>query len=87
MSKRRFPIKVRQPRGIVIRSVKITFNGKTIKVRKVGGRFRAVIDLRGLAKGRFTIVIKVTTKAGDHLTGKRKYRTCAKRRSGNRHRL
>ena len=87
ISKRRFPIRLREPRGIKIRRAKITFNGKAMKVRKRAGRFRALIDLRGLAKGRFTIVIRVTTTAGDNVTGKRKYRTCAKRRRGGGGRL
>ena len=87
VSKRRFPIRLREPRGIKIRRARITFNGKAVRVTKRAGRFRARIDLRGLAKGRFTIVIRITTTAGDKITGKREYRTCAKRRAGSRGRI
>ena len=77
VSRRSFPIRLRAPRGLRIKRAKISLNGKAVAVRKQGGRFRAGIDLRGLAKGRFTIVIRIATSDGKTFKGKRTYHTCA----------
>ena len=84
VSRRRFPIRLREPRGIHIRKARVTLNGKPARVRKSGGRFRATIDLRGLTKGSFTIAIRITTTDGRTVNGKRRYHTCEKRRTGRR---
>ena len=41
-------------------------------------RFRAFIDLRGRAKGAYTVKLKVTTSSGQTLTATRTYRTCSR---------
>jgi hypothetical protein len=45
-----------------------------------GKRFTAVIDLRGLPRGRAKVRIVATTTSGRRLSGKRVYRTCADKR-------
>ena len=88
MSRRNFVIRLRQPTGVRIRRTRVLVNGKRTRIRKVAGRFRARVDLRGLPKGRFTVKLRVTTRDGRTLKGTRRYRTCAdKRRAGKRRRL
>jgi hypothetical protein len=65
----------------------VSLNGKAVAVRKQGGRFRARIDLRGLAKGRFTIAIRVATSDGKTFKGKRAYHTCAPKHGAKKPRL
>jgi hypothetical protein len=79
LSRRRFPLRVKQPPGVTIAKVSITLNNKRLKVRKADGRFRTVVDLRGLPKGRFTVKIVVTTRSGKTIRGARRYKTCTKR--------
>ena len=82
VSRRRFAVHVRRPAGVTIATVRLTLNGKSLKVRKSQGRFAATVDLRGLKKGTYALGIRVTTASGKTLKGKRRYRTCAKRRRG-----
>jgi hypothetical protein len=49
-----------------------TFSRKSFR----GRRHAAVVDLRGLPKGRFTVRIVVTGTDGRVLRGSRRYRTC-----------
>jgi hypothetical protein len=86
ISRRKFTIMIRRPKGDAIKKAVVFVNGKKAKVRK-GKRFTAVVDLRGLPKGRFTVRIKVTTVKGHTIQGSRKYKTCAtKRGRAHRHR-
>jgi len=45
-------------------------------------RFTALVDLRGLPKGRYTTRILVVTVGGQILVGTRKYRTCTRKLKG-----
>jgi hypothetical protein len=85
VSKRRFRIRLRSRKKDPLRSAVIRFNrrklsAKRIKVRRTVTTFTAIIDLRGLPKGRYTVDITAKTKSGKTLFGKRVYRTCVKRR-------
>jgi hypothetical protein len=83
-SRRRFPIRLKEPPGDALKSATITLGRKRLRVVKSGGRLRSVVDLRGLARGRYTLKIVARTHRGRTLTGTRKYRTCGKkRRIGN----
>jgi plastocyanin len=79
-SQRNFRIRVRQPRGVTIRSAEVSVNGKPVEVKKlvIDGKLRhtAQVDLRGLGKGVYTIDIKATTDKGKTLRGTRTYQTC-----------
>ena len=83
MSRRRFVVHVKRPAGVTIATVKLTLNGKAVKVRRKAGRFSATVDLRGLKKGTYTLAIRVTTASGKTLKGNRRYHTCANRRRGS----
>jgi hypothetical protein len=80
VSRRRFAIRLRQPRGVTIRSARVLVNGRTTTARRQAGRFVATVNLRGLGRGRFTVQITVTTASGKTLKASRRYRTCAPRR-------
>jgi hypothetical protein len=79
-SRRRFGIRLRAPEGQRLRSAKVYVNGKRVKVRRSGGRLRALVDLRGLKKGRYTVKIVATTAQGRRVVSKRRYRTCTPKR-------
>jgi plastocyanin len=80
-SQRRFTIRLRGLQRVGVRSARADFNGKQIPVRRevVDGlrRHTALIDMRGLPSGAYTVAISVTTKSGRVLRGTRTYRTCA----------
>ncbi len=80
ISRRKFPIRLRQPKGVRIRSVKVIVRGKRVKTRKIKGRYRATVNLRGLSKGRFTVRITITTSSKRKIVAQRRYRTCIPRR-------
>ena len=76
VSRRNFPIRLKEPRGIKIKTAKVKVNGRKVGVRQSGGRWRAQVDLRGLPKGRFVVSIEIKTKDGRTLKGERAYLTC-----------
>jgi len=79
-SQRNFRIRVRQPRGVKIKSASVSVNGTPVKVRQfvVDGKLRHVaqVDLRGLGKGTYKVDITATTDKGKKLRGTRTYQTC-----------
>ncbi len=80
-SRRRFPIRLKEPPGDAIAATpkpKVTRNGTRIPVVFRAGRWRSVIDLRGLPRGRYTFKITATTVRGRTITGSRTYRTCGR---------
>jgi hypothetical protein len=80
-SRRKFTIHLRKPpRGDRIKSARVTINGKRQKVLR-GKRVRAIVNLRGLPKGTFRVLITVKTKKGRTLRSARTYRTCRPGRS------
>ena len=81
MSRRSFKIRLKEPKGDALRSAEVFLNGKRIQVR-TGKRLTAPINLKGLPKGRYTVKIVAKTVLGKTIQGKRKYRTCAKKRRG-----
>ena len=79
-SRRRFPIRLREPRGDAIKSAVITLNAKRLRVRRVAGRLTTTVDLRGLPRGRYRVKIVAKTYRGQTIQGSRRYRTCGTRR-------
>ena len=83
-SRRAFPIRLKEPLGDALKNAKITLGSKRLRVVRSGGRLRSVVDLRGLARGRYTLKIVAKTVRGRTISGTRKYRTCGKKkRIGN----
>ncbi len=81
LSRRSFKIRLREPSGDALKTASVYLNGKRIEVRK-GERLTAPINLKGLPKGRYTVKIVAKTVLGKTIQGKRKYRTCAKKKRG-----
>ena len=79
-SRRVFPIRLRVPVGVQVRSAAVRVNGRPVRVLVRGGRLTARIDLRGRPKGRQIVRITLITTTGVRLTGVRPYRTCDDRR-------
>jgi len=82
ISKRAFKIRIRERRGRKYESALVFVNGKRVIARK-GKRVTAVVNLRGLPKGKFTVKITVITTRGEIISGTRKYHTCTKKRRGS----
>jgi hypothetical protein len=82
-SQRRFRIRIRQPGGARIASARVSVNGKPVGVSRlvIDGRLRhtAVVDLRGLGKGTYTVNIVARTRTEQQLRGARTYRTCVEK--------
>jgi hypothetical protein len=79
-SRRRFAIRLRQPRRGRIRRATVFVDGRRVRVLS-GRRLRAMVDLRGLPKGRFAVRVVVTTSSGRNLVQRRSYSTCGPQRS------
>jgi ABC-2 type transport system ATP-binding protein len=81
LSRRRFEIRVKRGRGKArLRSARVTVAGRRVKVRRRGGRLRAVVDLRGRQKQRVRVRIVARTRSGKTLRDTRVYRTCTPKR-------
>jgi ABC-2 type transport system ATP-binding protein len=80
-SRRRFEIRVKRGRGKArLRSARVYVAGKRVKVRRRGGRLRAVVDLRGRTKQHVRVRIVARTRGGKVVRDTRTYRTCTPRR-------
>jgi hypothetical protein len=79
---RTFPVRLLEPKGIIIKSVTLRRDGRKVTIRKRQGRWRADVVLRRVIKGRFTIELVILTTDGRTATGKRTYRTCGGTRVG-----
>ena len=80
-SRRAIRIRIREPRrGARLRSATVRVNGRPVRTVR-GKRIRALIDLRGLPRGRYTVRIIATTTSGRRFSASRTYRTCAPKRA------
>jgi hypothetical protein len=82
LSRRSFRIRLKQPPGDALATATVSVDGRRIATRQ-GDRITAPIDLRGLPRGRYTVRLRATTVLGRTISGTRRYRTCAPRRSGS----
>jgi hypothetical protein len=78
VSARRFEIHLAEPVNDPFKSVRITLRGTRIRTAHRGDYIDAIVDLKGLPLGAFTIKVLATTVLGVELTGSRTYHTCAK---------
>jgi hypothetical protein len=97
-SRRAFPIKVRQFRGLRYSFAIVAVNGRRVpvyvyttrrlKLTRIGAvylnrkRFRAFVDLRGLVRGTYRVRVTAVTTDGQVLVATRRYRTCSRRLTG-----
>ncbi len=80
-SRRHFRIRIKRPRGVRFTKVTVLLNKKLISVRR-GKRLTAVVNLRGLPRGRFTLRVVATTSRGKKFSATRHYVTCVSSRGG-----
>jgi hypothetical protein len=67
-----FKLRIREPKGIKIKSAKVLVDGKPVRIRNR----TATIDVRKLHRHTFTVTIRITTTDKRTLTGKRTYKVC-----------
>ncbi|HEX8103164.1 MAG TPA: TIM-barrel domain-containing protein [Solirubrobacteraceae bacterium] len=80
-SKRVFWIRLREPRGRdrLVRA-RVTVNGRRVRVKRIRGRLRAKVDLRGRPREESVVRIVARTKQGRTLRGTRRYHPCVSKR-------
>lgn len=79
-SRRRFKIHIRNPKGQRVVSARVYVNGKRTRVLRRHRSLHAVVDLRRLRKGRYTVKIVALTSQGRQVVSQRRYRTCTPKR-------
>ena len=84
VSRRKFAIHVRRPKGVTFKKVTITVNRKPkVKLKGLKARkLKATVNLRGLPKGKVVVKVVAETTTGTKLTSTRTYRTCAAKVKG-----
>jgi hypothetical protein len=83
VSRRRFRIRLRSPRGDRLTSARVYVNGRRVRVLR-GRRLTAPVNLRGLPKGKVRVRIVGRTRGGKRIARVRTYRTCTPKRSKRR---
>jgi hypothetical protein len=77
-SRRRFTIRLREPRrGHLVRAT-VSVDGRRVRVVR-GERLRAGVDLRGLPRRAYVVRVVARTNTGRTLVRTRRYRTCTPR--------
>jgi len=79
VSRRKFSIRLRVPKGSPVTSAQVKVNGKSAAVRR-GARLRSTVNLTQLPKGSFRVDIVLKLSDGRTVKGHRSYRTCAAKR-------
>jgi hypothetical protein len=79
ISRRKFAIHVRRPKGVTFKQLTITVNREPkIKLKGLKARkLKATVNLRGLPKGKVVVKVVAVTTTGTKLTSTRTYKTCA----------
>ena len=81
LSLRLFQIHLPDPKYDPLKKVSVTIKGRKIATVRKGRYVVATINLKGLPKGAFTVVIHATTILGHHLSATRTFHTCIKKAS------
>ena len=80
VSRRRFRIRLRAPRGERLGSVRVYVNGR--RVRSLSGRRLGMpVDLRGLPRGTVRVKLVARLRSGRRVVAQRRYRTCTARKA------
>ena len=88
VTRRKFAIHVRRPKGMTFKSIAVTVNGRT-KVRLKGTKakkVKATVNLKGLPAGRVTVKITALMSTGRQAVSTRTCTTCAAKRTKKRKR-
>jgi hypothetical protein len=81
VSRRRFRLTLRAPRGQRLRSATVYVDGKRVR-RVTGRRATAPIDLRGVRKKTVRVRVVMVTRSGKRYVAERRYRTCTPKQRG-----
>jgi hypothetical protein len=84
-ARKRFTIRLKDPRYDPFKTVTITFKGHRVKVVRHGGYIVATLNVSHLRSHSFTINVKATTVLGHKLSARRTYRLCAKKHKRGKH--
>jgi hypothetical protein len=84
-SRRRFKIHLHDPADDPLKRVTITLAGRRIAVERHANRIAAIVSLKGLPKGTFTVKVRALTVLGHTLSGSRTYHTCVSRAHSRTH--
>jgi hypothetical protein len=68
-------LRLHPPRGVKVKSVKVTVNQKKAKIKRTGGK----LVLRKLPKGKLKVQVKAVLGGGRKITLKRTYKSCTAR--------
>jgi hypothetical protein len=79
-SRRRFTVHFKPPAGRTFKKVSVRINQRRFKVYR-GHRISAFVTLKGLPRGRFTLLIDASLSPKGHYLRKRHYVTCVRNRS------
>jgi hypothetical protein len=83
VSRRLLRIRLRRPAGIQVSGAEVRVGGR--KVRTITrSRFTSPVNLRNLARGRWTLEVRIRLADGRTVKGSRRYRTCVPRRRAGR---
>jgi hypothetical protein len=77
-------VTIRLDRGYRVRTARVLLNGRLVRVVRHNKRVTASINLRGRAKGTYTVRTVVVTKGNKIRIGSRKYMTCSPKRLSSR---
>jgi hypothetical protein len=82
-------IHMRDPRNDPLKKIVVTLrSGKVHRIAKIkrhDGSVVATLSLKGLPASAFTVTVRLTTVLGDHLSGKRTYHQCVKKKRIHHH--
>jgi hypothetical protein len=70
----------RPPDGRTFKRVSVRVNGRSFRVIR-GKQIAALVNLRGLPRGRFTLRVDATLKPSGHFVRRRHYVTCVRDRT------
>jgi hypothetical protein len=76
LSARLFKIHLADPTYDPLKIVTVTLRGRKLATSRHGKFIVAIVNLRNLPRGAFTIKIRATTVLGHHLSSNRTYHTC-----------
>jgi hypothetical protein len=80
LSRRQFNIHIREPKHDPFVKLTVFLGSRVFKVIRRGDLITAVVNLRGLPKGAYTVRIWARTAAGFVVKGSRTYHTCVPRK-------
>ena len=79
LSLRLFQLHLLDPKYDPLKKVSVAIEGRKFATVRKGKYVVAIIDLKGLPRGAFTVKIRATTVLGHHLSASRIYHTCVKK--------